>query len=102
MKKIETFEELSELSTGLNVIKFYADWCGPCRSFSPIMENVSQNIEEVNFFSVDVDESGFLAEKFGVNSIPSLVIVKNGKVVDSFTGIRNAKDVSQLINKYKN
>jgi thioredoxin 1 len=94
-------EKIEEVSSGLNIIKFYADWCGPCRMFAPIMENVSQLTENVNFFSVNVDERRDLAAEFNIQSLPSIVVVKEGKVVDGFIGLRNAKAVTELINKYK-
>jgi thioredoxin len=99
---MKNLEKLEEASTGLNVIKFYADWCGPCRAFTPIMENVSNNVDSVNFFSVNVEERRDLAEHFNITNLPSLIIVKEGKIVDRFVGLRNAREVTNLINQYKN
>ena len=98
MKKLEKIEELAN---GLSVIKFYADWCGPCRMFTPIMENVSKLTEDVSFYSVNVDERRDLAQQFNIQSLPSVMVVKEGKVVDGFIGLRNAKEVTNLINQYK-
>lgn len=94
-------EKIEEVSTGLSVIKFYADWCGPCKMFAPIMENISKLTDNTKFFSVNVDERRDLAAQFNIQSLPSVVVVKEGKVVDGFIGLRNAKQVSELINKYK-
>jgi thioredoxin 1 len=99
MKKLEKIEELAQ---GISVVKFFADWCGPCRVYTPIMENVSKNIDSVSFYSVNTDERPDLAAKFNVNGIPATFIMKDGKIVENFTGIRNAKDITTLINRYKN
>jgi thioredoxin 1 len=99
MKKLEKIEELAQ---GVSVVKFFAEWCGPCRVFTPIMENVSKNIDSVSFYSVNTDERPDLAAKFNVNGIPATFIMKDGKIVENFTGIRNAKDITTLINRYKN
>jgi thioredoxin 1 len=98
---MQKLEKIEETATGLNVIKFYADWCGPCRMFTPIMENVSKLNENVNFFSVNVDESRELAKQFDVQNLPTVVIVKEGKIVEKFIGLKNAKEVSSLIAKHK-
>jgi thioredoxin 1 len=99
MKKLEKIEELAQ---GVSVVKFFADWCGPCRVYTPIMENVSKNIDSVSFYSVNTDEHPDLAAKFNVNGIPATFIMKDGKIVENFTGIRSAKDITTLINRYKN
>lgn len=99
MKKLEKIEELAQ---GVSVVKFFADWCGPCRVYTPIMENVSKHIDSVSFYSVNTDERPDLAAKFNVNGIPATFIMKDGKIVENFTGIRNAKDITTLINRYKN
>jgi len=99
MKKLEKIEELAQ---GVSVVKFFADWCGPCRVYTPIMENVSKSVDSVSFYSVNTDERPDLAAKFNVNGIPATFIMKDGKIVENFTGIRNAKDITTLINRYKN
>lgn len=93
---------MEELSKGISVVKFFAEWCGPCRVYTPIMENVSKNVDGVSFYSVNTDEQPDLAAKFNVTGIPATFVVKDGKIVENFTGIRNARDITTLINKYKN
>lgn len=93
---------MEELAKGISVIKFFAEWCGPCRVYTPIMESVSKNVDNVTFYAVNTDEQPDLAAKFNVNGIPATYVVKDGKIVENFTGIRNARDITTLINKYKN
>jgi thioredoxin 1 len=99
MKKLEKIEEIAK---GVSIIKFYADWCGPCRAFAPIMESVANNVDNAKFFSVNTDERRDIAEHFSISSLPSVVIIKDGKVVERFMGIKNAKEITGLINQYKN
>jgi thioredoxin 1 len=98
---MKTTINANDLSQGLSVVKFGANWCGPCRMYAPIMENVSKAFTDVKFFSIDVDKNGELAAAYGVSSIPMTAIVKNGKVVERFVGVRDAKTLTELIQKHK-
>lgn len=79
---------------GTTLVDFYADWCGPCRMLSPILEEMSKENkdESVQFVKVNVDENRELAGAFNVMSIPTVVIIKDGKVVDQHIGVM-PKDV---------
>jgi thioredoxin 1 len=99
---MKNLNDIKEVSTGLNVIKFYANWCGPCRAFAPIMESVANNVDDVNFYSVNTDERSDLAQMFNIRNLPSVVIVKEGQIVETFIGLRNPKEVTNIINKFKN
>lgn len=69
------------------MIDFYAEWCGPCRMMSPVVEEFAKDFEgRVKIGKINVDEESELAMRFGVQSIPSFVFIKDGKVVDSVTG----------------
>ena len=69
---------------GLTFTDFWATWCGPCRMQGPVVEQLSEELDgKVSFFKVDVDENQATAEKFGVMSIPTMIIQKDGKVVYS-------------------
>lgn len=92
----EDIETLKDTSTPV-VLKFYAEWCGPCRNFSPIMEMVANNTEGVNFFSVNVDEHNTFAQSLGISSIPATVVFEEGREVARFVGLKNAKEVSELL-----
>jgi len=69
------------------MIDFYAEWCGPCRMMSPIVEEFAKNYEgKVKIGKINVDEESDLAMRFGVQSIPSFIFVKDGKVIERITG----------------
>ena len=70
------------------MIDFYAEWCGPCRMMSPVVEQFAKEYEnKVKIGKVNVDEQTSLAMKFGIQSIPSFVFIKDGKVIDKVTGV---------------
>ena len=69
------------------MIDFYAEWCGPCRMMSPVVEEFAKDFEgRVKIGKINVDEESELAMRFGVQSIPSFIFIKDGKVVDRVTG----------------
>lgn len=70
------------------VVDFWAPWCGPCRMLSPVVEQVADESEGVFFGKVNVDEEKELASRYGIMSIPALVLFKDGKAVDSMVGFR--------------
>ena len=69
------------------LIDFYAEWCGPCRMMAPVVEQFAEEYEgRIKIGKINVDEESELAERFGVQSIPSFIFIKDGKVVDRVTG----------------
>ena len=93
----ETFKNEVLDSNQKVVIDFYADWCGPCKVFSPIFEKVSQELEDVKFVRVNVDEEPELANKYMAYSIPYIVVIENGEVVNSHTGLVDEEALKKLI-----
>lgn len=84
-----------ETAEGLVLIDFYADWCGPCKMLAPVLEQASRQLEgKVKICKINVDEEMDLAREFNVVSIPNLVLMKDGKVVDSKMGYM---PINQLI-----
>ena len=80
------------------LIDFYADWCGPCRMMSPIIEEISEELENnIKVGKVNVDENQELAMKYGVMSIPTLVIIDKGQVIKSFVGVRDKNEIKEAL-----
>lgn len=79
------------------LIDFYADWCGPCKMLTPVIEEISKEHSEIKVVKVNVDEQGELAAMFGVMSIPTLVVMKDGKVSNQSVGYRPKADILKMI-----
>lgn len=100
MKIIKSEEFEKETKKGPSVIDFFATWCGPCRMMAPIFESVGQKMSgKANFVKVDVDESEDLARIFGVMSIPTMVILKDGNLVAKRVGLMQADALEQWVNE---
>lgn len=93
----ENFETEVLKSEKTVLLDLYADWCGPCRMLSPVLEEIGKEHEELKICKINVDEEGELAVKFGVTSIPMLILVKNGKAERSALGYRPKEDVLKFI-----
>ncbi len=81
------------------LIDFFATWCGPCRMVSPLVDEIAQERSDIKVCKVDVDDQGELASRFGVSSIPTLVVMKNGKVTAQNVGAVPKEDILALVDK---
>lgn len=79
------------------LIDFYADWCGPCRMVLPLVEEIAAERDDILVAKVNVDEEPALASQFGVVSIPTLVVMKNGEVVNKSMGARPKAQILELL-----
>ena len=79
------------VATGTVLVDFWAPWCGPCRMQTPILDQVSQQVgDKAVIGKVNVDEAAAIAARYGVRSIPTLIVFKDGKPVKSFVGVQQA------------
>ncbi len=96
------FKELLE-QEGLVLVDFYATWCGPCKMLAPVLEELEAELkDDVTIAKIDVDAESDLAGEYRISSIPTLVLLKNGKPVDSAIGYRDVRFLAEMINKQKN
>ena len=90
------FAELTK--SGIALVDFNADWCGPCQMLKPIVEELAASRPET-FISVNIDDEAELAEQFGIEGIPCLVVLKGGKEVSRSVGVVPAKKIAKLLDK---
>ena len=88
---------VEEVSNGVVLVDFYADWCGPCKMIGEILETM----EDVNILKVNTDEHTELALNFGIMSIPTLILFKDGNQVDKLIGLQSKTDILEFIEKNK-
>ena len=83
---------------GVVLVDFYATWCGPCKMFAPLLEQVAEELEgKALVVKLDIEEAVETAADFAVQSVPSLFLLKDGKVVKSFTGIQSKKTLLDAV-----
>ncbi len=83
------------------LLDFYADWCGPCRMMADEIHAFAEENDGYKVCKLNVDEAGELAQLYGVLSIPTVVLIKNGKEVDRFVGGREKADIEDFVNANK-
>lgn len=96
----ETFQSEVASFEGIAFVDFYADWCGPCKMTSPIIDELAEDptFKDVKFLKVDVDANQELASQYSIFSIPTFIVYKNGEVINQFSG---ARDKSGFENELK-
>ena len=91
------FDEVVLNSEQPAMVDFWAEWCGPCKMQLPILEKISDEIPNVKICKINVDENTDLAVKFGIRSIPTMMVFKNGEKVEQFVGLKNKKELSEKL-----
>lgn len=95
LKKLnnQNFENEILNANGTTLVDFYADWCGPCKMLSPIIEEIAEECADITVGKVNVSENNDLADKFGVSNIPTLIVFKNGKEYSRMVGFRPKENI---------
>lgn len=92
----ENFDEVKSSEKPV-LLDFYADWCGPCRIVSPVVDEIAEERDDIVVGKINVDDDPELAQAFGVMSIPTLVVLKNGEVTNKASGARPKAQILALL-----
>ena len=99
VKEINQIDFKEETKEGLVLVDFYAVWCGPCRMISPIIEQLSEEFsEKVRVIKIDIDKENELANMYNIQSVPTVIIFKDGEIHSSEVGLRSINDYRNIIN----
>ncbi len=88
-------------SKGLVLVDFWAEWCGPCRQLGPILESIDSQLSDVKVYKMNVDDSPQVAGQFGIRSIPTLFLFKDGKQIDTKVGLNTESTLIEWIKSHK-
>ena len=93
----ENFDKEVMQAEGTVLIDFWAAWCGPCRMIAPAVEKIAEERPDVKVCKVNIEDEQELAIKYGVMSIPTLMVVKNGEIVNTAVGLRPKEEIEALL-----
>lgn len=81
------------------IVDCYADWCGPCRMLSPIIDELANELGDCDFYKLNVDEANEIPRKYGIMSIPTVLVFENNKLKEQLIGLRSKEELVDIINK---
>ena len=91
----KVFDE--KIKEGKVLVDFYAEWCGPCKMLSPIVDELATELTEVKFYKLNVDESDEIVRRYSVMSIPTLLIFEDGKLKTTSVGFKSKEELQELL-----
>jgi thioredoxin 1 len=91
----------TEVSQGIVLVDCWAEWCGPCRMVAPVLDELSTEMTDVSIRKLNVDENQSTAQKLGIQSIPTLLLYKDGKLVDKMIGALPKPQIKKFIESHK-
>ena len=95
----ESFEKVTSSKEKTLIIDFWAPWCGPCKALTPVLEELSSEMSDsVEVYKVNVDDNTELAQEHGVQSIPTLLVYKNGSLSETIIGLKTKDELVDIVN----
>ena len=96
----ENFEQEVLKSSDITIVDFWATWCGPCKMLAPVLEELAEDMKgKAEIVKVDVDQEGDLAMKFGIMSVPTMIVFKNGEAVKQISGYQPKTQLANILNQ---
>lgn len=93
----ENFTAEVESSSVPVILDFWAEWCGPCRMLSPIIDEIAEENNEIKVGKINVDEQRELAERFQISAIPTVIVMKNGKIAETSVGVKPKEEILKML-----
>lgn len=102
MKEIKTRKEFeNEINDGVVLVDFFAQWCGPCKMLSPVLEELQQDLKEkIKVIKVDIDQHMELTQEYKVTTVPTVFMFSNGKIQESLVGFKPKNILDEVVKKY--
>lgn len=97
LKKLDSNNFLNQINVNTTLVDFYADWCGPCKMIAPIVEEIANERTDITVGKVNVDNDADIAIKYGVSSIPTLIVFKDGKEKARVVGYQQKDDILAML-----
>ena len=97
VKEIKEKEFKDVIKEGNVVVDCFASWCGPCRMLSPILDSVSEEIKNYRFYKLNVDEAELISEEYGIMTIPTLLVFKDGELVETSVGLKSKDEIINML-----
>jgi thioredoxin 1 len=95
--KEENFKET--IKKGRVLVDCYADWCGPCKMLSPVIDEISEELKDINFYKLNVDDAEETSAEYGIMSIPTLLLFENGELKEQLVGFRSKDELLSILKK---
>ncbi len=100
VKPITDTDFEKEISNGTVLVDFWAEWCGPCKALSPILEELSGEMDDINFTSLDIDTNQQTPQKFGITAVPTLLLFRDGEIIARLQGALPKVQLKNTLQKH--
>ena len=100
MKEINANEFVKEISTGTTLVDIWAPWCGPCRTLIPVLEKISEENPNISVIKSNADQNIEICNQYGIRSLPTMLIFKEGQLVDRIVGAAPKQEIENMLSKH--
>ena len=99
VKEIKEENFKKTIKEGRVLVDCYADWCGPCKMLSPVIDEISEELKDINFYKLNVDDAEETSAEYGIMSIPTLLLFENGELKEQLVGFRSKDELLSILKK---